>query len=618
MNIKVQCNCGCRYGLDLEKDEITESVQFHCKECGEDLSEALLAELRSSQSSSDGKSKASVRLATQKSPDSDDSDRCLSHPGQAITTKCKVCGKAMCGKCMEPFGSVCSGYCRTQAKNQGLELPDHVNPKAHHQLRSLKLMRVAIVSAGTLVVGLIAFFLWYMAIGSQPTISRVVSFSGSGSVKFGKLMEYGQVCLLRGDRLVRYDLEEGIERWGVDLPGSGEEVLGPHVHQGRIWVGRGDSVTGYSWGTGNVEHVIALPGRVTALKSGPRHVSVVAEGVGGRGEVIVRYNFSSGEESRQVVEPESRAVLALRSRRRQKVQSTPVEGDVMAVDYSRTEWLDGEAGFLKMTVDLVKSQYGPGLTDNSVYRASLERVPATGAVEWSDQTVGPPVVFPLEKVNVVVAGKRLIALDQNNENAWEHTLEYRLPEGEYPSGGGWLGVLELVPVRERSGTVMVFDRGGLTALDSISGRLRWRLASVGISALHFDSRGTLYVVSTDAGIESIQEDSGVEILRQDRSKLLKVDPRDGSVDWEVLGRGFGLGVTGEFLYSVESSERESDPFRLGLDVKEHLRIHRLDLQTGEVRWSYLDDDAPRAVDFLLNSAVVLYDDRMEFLTYMSW
>ena len=96
MNIKVQCPCGCRYGLDLEKDEITASVQFHCKECGEDLSEALLAELRSSPLGSDGEAKAAVRLANhpvdkdsanQKSTDSDESERCLSHPGQAFTTE---------------------------------------------------------------------------------------------------------------------------------------------------------------------------------------------------------------------------------------------------------------------------------------------------------------------------------------------------------------------------------------------------------------------------------------------------------------------------------------------------------------------------------------------------
>ena len=121
------------------------------------------------------------------------------------------------------------------------------------------------------------------------------------------------------------------------------------------------------------------------------------------------------------------------------------------------------------------------------------RRPGTQGAEWKSEVTGRPEFFPLESVDVLVAGKSLTVLDKAGKKLWESKLNYEIAEGFGEEGWGELVATAKAPATERDGHLYFFDKGVLACFELATGNARWRQHTVGVTKLLFDEKGMLYV-----------------------------------------------------------------------------------------------------------------------------
>ncbi|HXR46125.1 MAG TPA: PQQ-binding-like beta-propeller repeat protein [Candidatus Limnocylindrales bacterium] len=261
--------------------------------------------------------------------------------------------------------------------------------------------------------------------------------------------------------------------------------------------------------------------------------------------------------------------------------------------------------------------------DESLYQVSLRRPDSTGAADWTGEVIGPPALFPLKTVNVLVAGKTLIVFDQTNKKLWQATLTYDVPVGSRdenedasPFGEG--------PCVEHSDTLYVFDQAVLTAFDLATGNARWRLPTVGVVGLFFDDHGMLYVNTTTADPENIRYSRQIDITQKIQASLLKIDPQTGQTLWKTEPGGFISYLSKNYIYTVQiynPSEEENKMADLaGITPNPaHIWIRRINPQNGQVMWKYYQADkgAILNVQFKDNSIELVFKKEVDVLKYLA-
>src|SRR6202042_2603083 len=102
---------------------------------------------------------------------------------------------------------------------------------------------------------------------------------------------------------------------------------------------------------------------------------------------------------------------------------------------------------------------GVQVEDVSRYQVTLHRFFASDAPDWTGEVTGPPSIYPLKTLDLLVAGQSVTAFDRNNKKLWESKLSYA---GDHP------------PVLETANAVYVADPGVLNCFDRATGSARWR------------------------------------------------------------------------------------------------------------------------------------------------
>ncbi len=258
--------------------------------------------------------------------------------------------------------------------------------------------------------------------------------------------------------------------------------------------------------------------------------------------------------------------------------------------------------------------------DESLYRVTIDRFLAEGSSPWTGEVSGPPKLYCLPSVDVLVAGKSLVVFDKSNKKLWESRLNYPVADSPLLDDGMWdMDSLDRsAPCLERENTLYFFDQGVLTAFEIASGTVQWRLPSIGVSRLQFDNKGMLYVSTTDASPDKIQYSDQVDIMQKTAPVILKVDPKTGKTLWKAERTGQTCYFSGKFVYATESSAGETDPFRITAAVKPHLRIYRLKPGNGRVIWEHYTGKSPTSIDFYENTIQVVFHDEMRILRFMSF
>jgi len=262
------------------------------------------------------------------------------------------------------------------------------------------------------------------------------------------------------------------------------------------------------------------------------------------------------------------------------------------------------------------------IEDESLYRVAVRLPGKDGAPEWKSELSGPPSFHPLKTVNLVIAGKSVVALDTRNRKLWEHTLSHQLSGhmGEaLHDGSGNVGT-----IAEREGVVLIADQGVLTALDGQTGNVRWRFPAVGISGLFYDDAGMLYVNATTADPDSVKYSRQIDVTKPVNSLIVKLNPKDGTTLWRNEAMGAVTHVSGKFVYTLDASapdEAEDAHEVFGLTPPKesgYVRIRRINPGNGGTKWEYEQKRAPLDVEFAGRSIQILFPTEAQVLRFLSF
>lgn len=256
--MKVQCQCGAKYSIEVTPEMARDPVRFVCPGCGLDLSgpindlihqELGLApasapiqvaapaapapsgrkrvETTSLSSPAPGKLSLSRSVSTathgtaveapQAPANPEDPQPCIKHHGELAFERCVVCRKPICPKCMEMFGFVCSPLCRARADSTGVHVPVYAGQKSVREAKQWRKIGLIGTGVAALVVGLLGFWIWYAWFGSVPHPVFSVRFPEIAYAGSSQLCGKNQIVFLHGGLLARYDLGSKKAAWSTDV-----------------------------------------------------------------------------------------------------------------------------------------------------------------------------------------------------------------------------------------------------------------------------------------------------------------------------------------------------------------------------------------------------------------
>jgi outer membrane protein assembly factor BamB len=257
--------------------------------------------------------------------------------------------------------------------------------------------------------------------------------------------------------------------------------------------------------------------------------------------------------------------------------------------------------------------------DHSRYQVTLRR-PGSDAV-WTGEVIGPPKLYPLDTINVLAAEKLIIVFDKANKKLWQSSLAYNLA-GDFSELDEESATFGQGPCVERKDSLYVFDAGVLSAFDVPTGNARWRLPTVGVAGLFFDSRGMMYVNTTTASHDSLKYSRQIDLSRKVISVILKVDPRNGKILWSQDSEGLVNYISGKFILTAQSympEEREDDnQVDTGFERGPWLRIRRLNPNNGREVWEHYQDRAPLDIAFDNNTIRLVFKKEVQVLRFPSF
>src|SRR6185437_1282624 len=230
--MKVQCQCGAKYAIDVTPEMARNPVRFVCANCNTDLSgpinelvrqELGLASATEAAPAAPAKlsiaksaSTATHGIAVETAPTTGDNDfgqPCPKHQGEIVVEHCYVCRKPLCPKCMELFGFVCSPLCRAKAEATGIHVPIYAGQKSVREAREWRKIGGLGALAAVLVAAVLGFWIWYAWFGSVPhpiftAVFPERSYAGSSQITGDK-----QIVFLHGGLLARYRLGSKTAVW---------------------------------------------------------------------------------------------------------------------------------------------------------------------------------------------------------------------------------------------------------------------------------------------------------------------------------------------------------------------------------------------------------------------
>ena len=246
----------------------------------------------------------------------------------------------------------------------------------------------------------------------------------------------------------------------------------------------------------------------------------------------------------------------------------------------------------------------------NAHLATVRRVGAGAAATWSEEVPGLPELHSLPTLTLLIARQSVVVLDKGLKKVWDKRIEgtVRPPSKERfipetpPLGEG--------PCVERNGTLYVCDGAGVNAFDPTNGTLRWRTACLDPSSVVFDDKGDLYVNIVVSGSDKAY--AGVQ----------KIEAATGKALWKAEREGSAAHASGKLLYTVDSYRGDADDsdglpgMRTIFHVAAFLRIRRLDMETGKVKWGHVQERFPLDVRFEKNSFQLLFKKEVQLLKFV--
>lgn len=217
---------------------------------------------------------------------------------------------------------------------------------------------------------------------------------------------------------------------------------------------------------------------------------------------------------------------------------------------------------------------GVEIEDVSRFQVTLHRWFADNVPDWTGEVTGPPSVYALKTVDLLVAGQTVMVFDKRNKKLWEAKMAFPIRT-----------VANHPPFLEKGDALYFADAGVLACFELASGNVRWRLNSVGISSIQADERQNIYVTSTTAGPDQIMHPQEINLREKIHPLILKVNPKNGKVLWRLESVGDDCRLSGKFLYATKE-RRVMAALRLEEGPDRHYNLALLDRSSGSTIWNY--------------------------------
>ncbi len=472
-----------------------------------------------------------------------------------------------------------------------------------------------------LLFALFGFWGWYRFAGSKPKVILNVQYERAMRPIVPRLLEGGQLFLIRNRDISLADLRSGNVLWqgsfgsvtnfDDSMPVFSElntRVSRPtpevRVTSNSFWVVWPDHVLSLDRDAGEPlvsiklnddQPLIRMGADLLVLEKMPRATNQLAFDAytlaDGRVQPFELAPLAKGVEFDLV--PDALSVVALQTRlleRRiitNKLSTGPrvmtAAGVEKSVDQTFDKVLNEKltaGNSLNATMEVVEqlnrrdaaAEPDEVYEDRSRYEVELRRVYG-GRSSWRGEVLGRPHFFPLATVDVVAAGTGFRVIDKSGTLKWESPLSFPLSERSAESANVHRpsferfesspqyepadGSRSRLPFVERGDRLYAFDSGVLAAFDLASGEVRWRVTSVGIRRIDFDQAGMLYACTTLDGPDSLAKPAAVR-KEDPTDALTKIDPATGRVMWTAPYVGTDLVISGKFLYSVWVAETALD------------------------------------------------------------
>jgi hypothetical protein len=260
--------------------------------------------------------------------------------------------------------------------------------------------------------------------------------------------------------------------------------------------------------------------------------------------------------------------------------------------------------------------------DVSRYEVTIKRT-SPDASETKLEVTGEPEFFPLQTVDLIVAGKTLHVLDKTGKKLWESKLNFDIGGGFGPSPwGGDLIANASAPGVERDNLLYFFDQGVLACFELATGNARWRQPTVGVTKLLFDDKGMLYVDTTTGSADKLKYSQQVDISDKSYPVIIKIDPKTGKALWRSERHGRLSHVFGKLVYTMEwhgGDDDDESPTGLGIPgayTPPHIRLRRLSASNGEVKWEHYQKRAPLNVDIQNNTIQFVFKKEVQVLKFI--
>ena len=250
--------------------------------------------------------------------------------------------------------------------------------------------------------------------------------------------------------------------------------------------------------------------------------------------------------------------------------------------------------------------------DESTYEVVIYRPFAVGVPPSPPVRVqGRPEVFSTANLDLIVAGQTAVAYDHANRKLWESKFGQPLVfaeaggfDEEYASGTGAKVASSTHPCLEDGERFYLFDRAFLAAFERKSGRLLWRLPSVGIRKVQLDGNGHLYVLSSNGG--------GMDV----EPVTMKVEAAKGKILWK-LEKYQDCFVTGGDLYATRETRNADDAVNQVFDGSKapqtRFKLYKLSTRNGQPQWEWFQTRRPLWIDADEKKVGILFYDELQVL-----
>jgi len=611
MEIKVQCPCGTRYAFDVEPVYDRMPVRVNCPGCGADGTDLANEVIRQKlaavapvpvlqETPAPGGPAPRVEKSQQPTSTGPASEAtfCPRHPKNPATETCRVCGKPICGECMEQFGYVCSTYCRKRAEQTGMDLPVYGKQRAVIEARVAWVGALIWRAAVFLVVVLVGAWIWYTFFGSHPRVIYSEKLPHGDRARFYQFLVPNQVLSIKANQMTLFDLAEQRQLWSVALnsgipapvplnPARGDieepARLYPEPHviatMNDLWILFPGHLVQYDRHTGNSKQEIPLNPPFFGMAQSDSGMTVISSDESGR-ETITRIAFSNG--TVQTVPIESGAAVASPSQSQPQPPTTALSTN--SADYAtlaklanaaqareRTSWGDkfvpDGANVVQMKVDLIERKTITHQAMKAQKKSMVEdNLTAGQSMEASEQMIND------------LRREQTGGVEEEDASRYQVTLR-RGPASTAPD---WTGEVIGSPAFFALKTRDVLVAGNSIHVFDKNNKNLWTASLTYSIPPHYSED-----FATEADPPCVE--SGNNLYVFDRGMLTRFDAATGQVHWRLTSVGISqVQPDGQGCLYVTSTTASPDTIQFSqqfnLSSKVNPVILKVDATTGRVLW----------------------------------